>query len=157
MGERHAALVTRLEAIVAAALAPLGVELVEMTLRGNSRRRILRIDIDRAGPDGVNIDDCQRASHAIGAALDDDDPLSASYLLEVSSPGIDRPIVTDDDLRRNTGRRVRLVVRNGEDSVERRGLLVGREQDAILLDEGDGEPVRLPWEQVEQASQDIDL
>ena len=158
MGDRHATLLATLDQIVHRVAADQGVEAVEISLRGNSQRRILRVDIDRAGPEGVGIQDCQRVSEALGDALDQDDPLAASYVLEVSSPGIDRPIQSDDDIRRNTGRLVRVTLDEAvEGAVEHSGRLVGREEDALILETSDGASIRLPWSRVTEARQDIDL
>ena len=115
------------------------MELVELTLRGSSRRRTLRVDIDRPGPRGVDLEDCKRVSELLGAAIEaDDDLIDGSYVLEVSSPGIDRPIRSVDDIRRNTGRRV--VVTTREAAEERRsvrGLLAGQRNGILILEDED--------------------
>ncbi len=94
---RHAELVSGLERLATRVTAEAGLELVEVSLRGSSRRRVVRVDIDRAGPDGVGLQDCQRVSEALGLELDREELLHSGYTLEVSSPGIDRPIRTPDE------------------------------------------------------------
>ncbi len=126
------------------AAAGCGVEVVEVSVARSSRRWRVRVDIDRAGRDGVTVDDCQAVSRALEAALDREDPISASYTLEVSSPGLDRPIVTPEDYRRNTGRKVR--IETVEDLDGRRsfvGTLEGLDGDAVRLLEDDARGERL--------------
>lgn len=86
----------------------LGFELVDVELAGGGRRATLRVYID--GPKGVTVDDCARVSRQLSAILDVEDPLSGSYMLEVSSPGLDRPLVTPDDFRRHLGATVKVRV-----------------------------------------------
>jgi len=90
----------------------LGVEIVEFVFRSQGRHSLLRIDIDRPGLPGVTIDDCERLSRTLGDRIEELPFLGTPYELQVSSPGIDRPIRTDDDHRRNAGRPVRLEFRD---------------------------------------------
>lgn len=153
---RHRRLLERLERLAREIAVNLGVELVELRLRGSTRRRILRLDIDRAGPAGVTLDDCARVSHAVGSALEDDDTIPGSYVLEVSSPGVDRPIRTPEDVRRNTGRRVRVrTVDPVEGPASFRGTLRGLSQETLLLTADTGEELRIAWPQVEKMVQDV--
>lgn len=157
-GTRHEELVSALRQVAQRVVAEAGLELVELSLRGSSRRRLLRVDIDRPGPRGVDVDDCQRVSVALGETFERDDLLEDSYLLEVSSPGLDRPILTPADYRRNTGRRI--VVRTLEpidNKREWRGILQGLEGDNVRLqDDEDGE-VTIRVDQVESARQDVEF
>jgi len=153
---RHADLLERVTRAAEAAARSQGVELVELALRGSSVRRLLRVDIDRAGPRSVDLDDCQRVSAALGAALDADDTIEASYVLEVSSPGLDRPIRTADDFRRNTGRRV--VVRTAPQPDGRRefhGVLTGVDGGILRLYETGGAELELPLDAVERVRQEV--
>src|SRR5262245_59868173 len=81
----------------------LGLEVVEFAFHSQGKHSLLRIDIDRPGPDGVGIRDCESLSRALDERLEQLDFFDAPYELQVSSPGIDRPIRSDDDLRRNAG------------------------------------------------------
>lgn len=81
-----------------------GYELVDVEFVKEGPNHFLRIYIDKPG--GITIDDCQIASEAINTKLDEIDPIDVSYYLEVSSPGIDRPLKTDKDLNRNIGKDV---------------------------------------------------
>lgn len=132
-----------------------GVELVEVSLRGAGSARVLRVDIDRAGPRGVDLDDCQRFSRSLGTALDESELIASTYHLEVSSPGIDRPIRSDDDIRRNTGRPVRVLTDDpGQGRRCHRGRLLGAHDGFLLLEVEGAEPLRVARERVVKAQQD---
>jgi ribosome maturation factor RimP len=149
-------LAERLRPLVARVVESMGLELVDLVLRGSRGSRLLRVDIDRAGVPGVDVGDCQRASREIGAALDQADPIPSHYTLEVSSPGIDRPIRTPDDIRRNAGRRVVVRATVGTDSQRAyRGRLVGHEEGCLVVsDDREGE-VRIPLGQLLDARQEV--
>jgi len=93
--------------LIEAKTAELGVELFEARFFGAGARSVLRVTIDRAG--GVSIEDCERVSKALGELLDEHDFFDGKpYNLEVSSPGIDRPLKTERDFVRIIGRNVTL-------------------------------------------------
>jgi ribosome maturation factor RimP len=88
-----------------------GLEIVEVELRGGGKARMLRIVIDK--PAGVTHEDCANLSREVGTILDVEDAISGnSYLLEVSSPGLDRKLFRPADYQRFTGSRVKLTTRN---------------------------------------------
>jgi ribosome maturation factor RimP len=146
-----------LRRIGAAAAADLGLELVELKVGRAKKRFHLRLDVDRPGPTGVGIDDCKQLSNAVGRVLEEQDLIPGSYVLEVSSPGIDRPIRTADDVRRNVGRRV--VVQTREPLEERTtfsGVLLGMEGDTLRLKEDDAsDELRIPLDGIALARQDV--
>ena len=155
-GTRHEELLNDLRAVAEEIVTDAGLELVELSLRGSSRRRLLRVDIDRVGPRGVNLEDCQRISHVLGEALDDDELFRNSYVLEVSSPGTDRPMRTADDYRRNTGRKI--VVTTSEPIGGRRrfvGVLRGLVEGRVLVEEDVDNRVEIAIDSVESARQDV--
>ena len=133
-----------------------GVELVDLVYRRSGNSSVLRLDIDRAGKAGVGIEDCQNVSRAMSAALDEKDVIPSSYQLEVSSPGIDRPIRSADDIRRNTGRRVHVLAEDsGNQRRSYRGRLLGAEKGCLLLETDAEKPLRVPLERVVKAQQDL--
>lgn len=117
-----------LEPIVIAALDELGYDLVELRLGGTRVRPLLDVRIDRRDLQKVTVDDCAGASRAIEARLDADPSLFGDhYVLEVSSPGMERPLRTESDWRRFTGRKanVKSAALGGRAEVE----IVGVEDD----------------------------
>src|SRR5207244_1821567 len=91
--------------------ASTGLEIVEVELRGRGKARMLRIFIDKPG--GVTHEDCANLSREVGTILDVEDVIpGASYLLEVSSPGLDRKLIRPADYERFTGSRVKLTTHN---------------------------------------------
>jgi len=157
-GTRHEELLSALVDIAQKVVSGAGLELVELSVRGSSRRRLVRVDIDRPGPQGVDIDDCQRVSAALGETFENDDMLEGSYVLEVSSPGLDRPILTPADYRRNTGRRV--IVQTREpigNKREWRGVLQGLDGELVRLKDDEIGEVTISVDQVESARQDVEF
>ncbi len=90
-----------LRAVLEPSINALGFELVDVELSGRGDGARLRVFID--GPRGINVDDCARVSRQLSAVLDVEDPIDGSYLLEVSSPGLDRPLVKREDYLRYVG------------------------------------------------------
>lgn len=85
-----------------------GVELVELALSGGGRRQLVRVFVDRT--DGITVDECAAISREIADVFDTRDPIAGTYVLEVSSPGLTRPLKTDRDFERVVGKALRLVV-----------------------------------------------
>jgi ribosome maturation factor RimP len=136
-----------------------GVELVDVELFRAGRRRVLRIYIGKR--DGVSVDDCANVSRELGTLLDADNVMQDEpYVLEVSSPGLDRPFKTLKDYRRNVGRFVRATLREPVEGLGPRKLVVGKledvGEDSIILD-ADGKPRSIPLSQIVQAKVDVRL
>lgn len=94
------------EAIALPVAGSLGLELVDVEFKREGRQMFLRLFIDRQG--GVSLDDCAGFSREVSATLDVEDLIPGNYTLEVSSPGLNRPIKTVDDYERFTGRLVKI-------------------------------------------------
>lgn len=137
---------TTLEQLVAPLLEKAGVELVELQVAGSNRRPVLRVYVDRPG--GITIGECATLSRAMEDLLDVHDPIEGSYTLEVSSPGLDRPLKSDRDFQRAVGRAVRLIVRGGSTVV---GTLVSCEGPDLVVTVRE-EPVRIPRAEVLKAN-----
>jgi ribosome maturation factor RimP len=90
-------------------VSALGFELVDVELAGSHHHPTLRVYID--SPGGVTVDDCADVSRQLSALLDVEDPLPGRYTLEVSSPGLDRPLVKPEDFRRFVGERIKVKMR----------------------------------------------
>jgi ribosome maturation factor RimP len=129
-----------------------GLEIVDVEFKGGGKQRLVRIFIDKPG--GVSHDDCQFVSRNVGTILDVEDVVPGdSYRLEVSSPGIDRPLRTARDFERVVGQLVVIALR--EAVVEKRrweGTLTGIKDDIITLEPASGEPVRIALDLVERAN-----
>jgi ribosome maturation factor RimP len=141
---------TEILAVAEGLALSMGIEIVEFRFLGSGANTILRIDLDRAGPVGVTLDDCQRFSIALEMTLDDRDLIDHAYTLEASSPGMDRPIATNDDIRRNTGRKVTAEIRSADGATTQVvGILIGIEDGTLVLGPVEAEPGgRLPWTEV---------
>jgi ribosome maturation factor RimP len=98
-------LTQRIEEIILAPLADKGYELVRIQISGNTRRT-LQVMIDRIDGQPINVDDCANASYQISVLLDVTNPISGAYVLEVSSPGLERPLVKIKDYQRFVGHEV---------------------------------------------------
>ncbi|MEQ8965805.1 MAG: ribosome maturation factor RimP [Azospirillaceae bacterium] len=148
-----------LGAIVEAALGDLGLAAVRVQRQGGGERSVLEVMVERADGGSVGVDDCARASRELAALIDAADALPGAYTLQVSSPGIERPLTRPADFRRFAGEKARLEMR--EPIAGRRrftGRLAGIETDGTILlaasaDDGAAEvetedgaaPVRLPF------------
>lgn len=132
------------------AIEVLGFEFWGMEYQVGKRHALLRIFID--GPEGVTVDDCALVSRQLSALLDVEDPIAGEYTLEVSSPGLDRPLYTLDQYRRYIGETVKLRLRSPYEGRRNfRGVLHGIEDDDIVLAVEDHEYL-LPLDWVEKAN-----
>jgi len=126
----------QVEPLIGAAAAGLGFEFYDARLFGAGGRSVLRVTIDKAG--GVSIADCEQVSGAIGAMLDEQNFFDGKpYTLEVSSPGIGRPLKTERDFARVIGKEITLnlsVAINGKKSL--RGKVIGCEDGKLNINTG---------------------
>lgn len=132
----------------------LGFDLVAVELVGGARRPVLRLSIDRPG--GVGADDCARVSVRISPLFDEADPIEGAYDLEVSSPGIERPVQRLADFRRFAGYRVRIRMEEGLPRRRYTGTILAVDEDDVLL-EVDGQEHRLPFGGIDAAHLVLDL
>lgn len=127
----------RLAEIITPVIEDLGFELVRLRLQGG-KTATLQIMADRP-EGGINVDDCGEISTAVSAILDVEDPLEDAYHLEVSSPGIDRPLTRLKDFETFEGYEVRLETNEAIDGRKRfKGTLAGIEGDEVLLNIEEG-------------------
>src|ERR1041385_5682207 len=116
----EAGVIERVHALAARIAGSYGLDIFDVQFRREAAGMVLRVQIDRPGPastaeDSVSVDDCAHVSRDLSALLDVDDVVPTAYTLEVSSPGLDRPLRSADDYRRFTGRRAKLVMREPVD------------------------------------------
>jgi ribosome maturation factor RimP len=132
-----AAIDRRLAGIVTPMIESLGFELVRLRLMGG-KRAVLQIMADRP-EGGIEVDDCAKISRAVSAVLDVEDPISGEYVLEVSSPGIDRPLTRMKDFERYAGYEARLETGELIDGRKRfKGVLQGVEDGEVLIEIPEG-------------------
>ncbi|MEE2846689.1 MAG: ribosome maturation factor RimP [Gemmatimonadota bacterium] len=153
--------VADVERVLESAVEDLGFELVDVRWGGSGRRPVLRIRIDRedSSPEnGVTVGDCAKVSRALEARLDEHEALSERYVLEVSSPGVERPLKKARDFDRFSGERV--VIKGREVLAGRSHRLEGEllgldgsagQSEAIRLRLADGDEVVVPRSKIRDA------
>lgn len=141
----------RIEELVAPAVAAAGFELVRIRMTGRETKT-LQVMAER--PDRtMSAEDCAALSRRLSAILDETDPIEGSYRLEVSSPGIDRPLVRLKDFDDWQGYEARIDLDRMVEGRKRfKGVLAGTEDGAVRLDiEGESETALIPFEWVQSA------
>ena len=142
-------------------LSSLGMELVDLEYKREGREMILRLFIDKDG--GVNLDDCAAVSRELSEVLDVEDIISEHYSLEVSSPGLDRPLKKIEDFQRFKGRlvKIRTFEPLPDDAGNKRktflGELKGLENGMVLLALKEGQNAAIPYEKVAKANLEFEL
>jgi ribosome maturation factor RimP len=140
-----------IEAAIAPSVEAAGYRLVRVTFTGAGYRATLQVMVERADERPMTVDDCATLSHTISALLDVADPIGASYMLEVSSPGLDRPLVRREDFARYAGYEAKLEVKQPIEGRKRfRGRLKGIDGDDVTL-VAEGAVWRLPFAEVTRA------
>jgi ribosome maturation factor RimP len=137
------------EALVAPVVEASGLELVEVTFRREAGRKVLRVVVDREG--GVDIDTISATAEQVSRRLDLEGFAPGPYALEVSSPGIERPLRRPVDFRRRVGDRVKVrTVSPIEGARNHAGALVSADAEAIVI-ATDGGELRVPYEGIASA------
>lgn len=136
----------RLAEIVTPAIEAMGFELVRIRLMGGTHKT-LQIMADRP-EGGIDVEDCAKISTAVGAVLDVEDPIEDAYNLEVSSPGIDRPLTRLKDFDIFEGLEARLETDRMIEGRKRfKGLLAGTDEDNIAIDlDGEDDTALIPFD-----------
>lgn len=145
--------VDQVRAIVAPSLQAMGYEVVRVLMTGGEHRPQLQIMAERVDRRGMTVDDCAGISRAVSAILDVEDPIKTAYTLEVSSPGIDRPLTRRVDYERFLGHQARIETRVAIAGRKRfRGVLTGIEGEEVLLrPEAEDDVVRMPFAEIQRA------
>lgn len=151
--------ITQIEELVLPILDDLGFELVDLQLQQEGKQLALRLFIDK--PAGITLDDCVEVSREVSAILEIEDPIKSAYRLEVSSPGLDRPLKKPADFERFTGQKVKLKSKNLIDPDQRGhsrktfvGTLLGFEDNQVRLEQSDkqGGVVAISMDEIEKAN-----
>ncbi len=142
-----------LEALIAPMLDPMGYALVRVHISGGAQRTV-QVMAERTDGQGMTVDDCEAISRALSTKFDAEEPIDGAYTLEVSSPGIDRPLVRAADYRRFTGHIAKVETRV---PVEGRRRFSGRIAGAtdshirLALEEGAAAEVEIPLADIAKA------
>jgi ribosome maturation factor RimP len=143
--------ISKITAIAEQAATPIGVEVVEVELKGSGRSHLLRIYIDK--PEGVSHSDCELVSRAVSSMLDEEDPIPGSYDLEVSSPGVERKLAKWQDWLRFAGKKVKVVLKEPSPVQPRHfdGVISRAENQTVTVETTGGREVTFPVAQVDRA------
>lgn len=150
------AAIDRLNSLLKPLVEDLGYEFVGVEYQSNPKNRLVRIYIDRPEV-GVDVDDCERVSREVSALMDVEEPVSGQYTLEVSSPGVERPLFEPAHFQRFAGEQARIVMHAPIDGRRKfKGLIVRADEDFVVL-EVDGVECELPLGGVHRATLAPDL
>ena len=153
----------RVRGIAARVAAGYGLEIFDVQYRREGSGMVLRVQIDRPGPaasaeESVSVEDCATMSRDLSAIFDVEDVVPTSYTLEVSSPGLDRPLRRAEDYARFAGRRAKLVMRQPVDGQSYfKGTLGGVDADEVLIDAEDGRRHRVPLAAITRAHLEVEF
>jgi len=132
----------------------MGYELVGIEYRANPRNALVRIYLDSAT--GITLAACEKVSRQVSGVLDVEDPIATQYNLEVSSPGLDRPIFKVADYDRFAGEKVRLRLKSPLDGRRRfAGILRGLRNECVVVEEN-GVEVSVPLSQIDKANLELE-
>lgn len=124
----------RVEALISGTVEAMGYEVVRIALTGGKSRGVLQVMIEPSEDRMLTVDDCVAVSRSVSALLDETDPIGGTYSLEVTSPGIDRPLTREKDFDRFTGFEAQMETARPIDGRKRfRGRLLGRKGDVVRL------------------------
>ena len=160
---REGDVVEQVRAVAARVAGTYGLDIFDVQFRREASGMVLRVQIDRPGPaataeESVSVDDCARLSRDLGTVLDVEEIIPTAYTLEVSSPGLDRPLRRADDYRRFAGRRAKLVVRPAVDGQTFfKGRLGGMDGADVIVEGDDGRQHRVPIDVITRANLEVEF
>jgi ribosome maturation factor RimP len=159
----EAGVVEQVRALAARVAEGYGLDIFDVQFRREATGMVLRVQVDRPGPaataeESVSVEDCAHVSRDLSALLDVEDVVPAAYTLEVSSPGLDRPLRRREDYQRFAGRRAKLVMREAVDGQTFfKGRLGGVDDNAVLIDADDGRRHRVPMGVITRANLEVEF
>ncbi|WP_455202490.1 ribosome maturation factor RimP [Kaarinaea lacus] len=138
------------QALIEPAVETLGYELVGLEYLSQGKHSLLRVYID--SEDGITLDDCERVSHQVSGLLDVEDVMHGHYNLEVSSPGLDRPLFTIDHFQRFKGQQVKVKLSVPIEGRKKfKGTICEISDNNVML-EVDAQEIELPFSAIEKAN-----
>ena len=153
----------QVRAIAERVAASRGLEIWDIQSRREAAGHVVRVFIDRPGPaatpeESVSIEDCEQVNREISTILDVEDPLPFAYTLEVSSPGLDRPLRGPSDYERFAGRLAKVVVAEAVDNQKAfEGHLRGVDNGDVLLESPNGRMHRLPYRLITRGRLEVEF
>jgi len=146
----------RLQTLLEPVIEDLGYELVGIEYQSNPKNRVVRVFIDQE-PDGIGVEDCERVSREVSALMDVEEPVPGQYTLEVSSPGVERPLFTGQHFARFVGETAAVQLAVPVNNRRRfKGIIVAADDDQVTL-EVDGQRIELGIADVARAHLAPDL
>ena len=142
---------SRIKEIFNSRIGGAGYSLVDINASWLGRRLNIRIAVDRK-EGGITLNECADISRRLSSILDGEDFIQESYVLEVSSPGVDRPLLTEDDFRRNINRNLVVYYQDADKPHQAEGVLVGVTDSEIVI-ASKGQEVKIDLEKVRKAKQ----
>jgi ribosome maturation factor RimP len=155
--------IEHIRAVAERVAASRGLEVWDIQSRREASGHVVRVFIDRPGPaatpeESVSIEDCEQVNRELSTILDVEDPLPFAYTLEVSSPGLDRPLRGASDYGRFAGRLAKIVVSEPVDKQKAfEGRLRGIEGDEVLLEAPNGRVHRLPMRLITRGRLEVEF
>lgn len=150
------AILNQVRELIRPLLAGRGVELVELACHPGGGRLTLRCLVDTAR--GITLDELSGLNRSIGALIEEHDLIPNRYLLEVSSPGLDRPLKKAVDFERVIGRRVRVTTSEPvAGRHEQRGEILSANEEAVMLRLDSGEKLQVPLLLIAHAVQEVEI
>jgi len=141
---------TGLSKLIEPVVQELGCELWGIEKLQQGRQVVLKIYSESA--DGINVDDCARVSRQVSAILDVEDPIPGEYMLEVSSPGVERRLFKPEHFNVCKGEKVQITLRQAFDGRRKfKGLLCGLEDEEVVIRVDDAQEIVLPMDSIERA------
>lgn len=137
-----------LKNIISPVLEDMGVELVDLQIFGSSGRTILRVYVDQEN--GISLEKCTLVSREIADILDRKDPIKSRYTLEVSSPGLDRPLKSRRDFERNLNKVAKIKYKDGEKGSREKGRIKSVDDLNVVL-ESEQEDITIKLASIEMA------
>lgn len=146
----------RIKVLIEPLVTSLGVAFEDIELNRMRGKILLRVYIDKEG--GVTIDDCEQVSREIEALLDVEDPIPGSYVLEVSSPGLDRPLKKPEDFMRYKGKTIRVVT---TEPIGKQTFFIGEIEaatdDNVVLSLPRDKKITIPYENISRARLEVEV
>jgi ribosome maturation factor RimP len=149
--DQRRSLETRITELAEQVAASMEMEIVLIEIKGDENRSVVRAYIDK--PNGITLDDCEKYSKRFSVVLDVEDWITFSYVLEVSSPGINRPLVKKADFERFTGKEAKVKTRRPVDGQRNfKGKLSGVRENSIELEIVSGKRISIELMDIEKAN-----